>query len=95
MGHLNIIIAVGGEEGWELERTNLQKFKHQVEGGRSGRKGVAREGRGSLGKEAGRLRGGVPERGEIPGEGGSPGGKLRLRIDRRKKRVLAYLQIFK
>lgn len=74
MGHLNIIIAGGGEEGWELERTNLQKFK-----------GVAREGRGSLGKEAGRLRGGVPERGEIPGEGGSPGGKLRLRIDRRKK----------
>ena len=79
MGHLNIIIAGGGGgEGRELERTNIQKFKHKGEG-------VAREGRGSLGKEAGRLRGGVPERGEIPGEGGSPGGKLRLRIDRRKK----------
>ena len=32
--------------------------------------------KGSLGKEAGRLRGGFPERGEIPGEGGSPGGEV-------------------
>ena len=91
MGHLNIIIAVGGGGGKKGGNLNALIFKSL----NTRWKGVAREGRGSLGKEAGRLRGGVPERGEIPGEGGSPGGKLRLRIDRRKKRVLAYLQIFK
>ena len=48
-------------------------------------KSLNTRGKGLLGKEAGRLRGGVPERGEILGEGGSPGGKLRLRTDRRKK----------
>ena len=73
MGHLNIIIAGGGggEKGGNL---NAPIFKS-----------LTTRGKGSLGKEAGRLKGGVPERGEIPGEGGSPGGKLRLRIDRRKK----------
>ena len=71
MGYLNIIIAVGGggKEGWELERTNLQKFKHQVEGGRSGRKGVAREGSGS---SDGR---GPRERGDPRGRG-VPWGKV-------------------
>lgn len=71
MGHLNIIIAGGGKKGGNL---NAPIFKS-----------LNTRGKGSLGKEAGRPRGGVPERGEIPGEGGSPGGKLRLRIDRRKK----------
>ena len=81
----------GGKKGGNLNAPIFKSLNTRgkgslgKEGGRSGRKGVAREGRGSLGKEAGRLRGGVPERGEIPGEGGSPGGKLRLRIDRRKK----------
>lgn len=73
MGHLNIIIARGGGEkkGGNL---NAPIFKS-----------LNTRGKESLGKEAVRLRGGVPERGEIPRQGGSPGGKLRLRIDRRKK----------
>ena len=79
MGHLNIIIAGGGGErrvGKKGGNLNAPIFKS-----------LNTRGKGSLGKEAGRQRGGVPEREreEIPGEGGSPGGKLRFRIDRRKK----------
>lgn len=70
MGHLNIIIAGGGgEKGGNLNAPIFKSFNTRgkgslgKEGGRSGRKGVAREGSGS---SEGR---GPRERGDPRGRG--------------------------
>lgn len=71
MGHLNIIIAGAGEKGGNLNAPIFKSLNTRW-------KGVAREGSGSS-------EGRGPREREDPRGRGVPWGKLRLRIDRRKK----------